>query len=98
MFCLEPAIGDLFEFVVPQINAHWEDVAFTALRYDIPTVEGIQAKHLNNVKKCCQEMFKIWLTTSHGVKPKTWSTLLTQLKKVEELVAVTEVIEKRLMK
>ena len=41
-------------------------------------------------------MFKIWLTTPHGVKPKTWSTLLTQLKKVEELVVGTEVIEKKL--
>ena len=98
MFCLEPIIGDLFEFVVPKIKAYWEDVAFTALRYDIPTVEGIQAKYLNDIKKCCQEMFKIWLTTPHGVKPKTWSTLLAQLKKVEELVAVTEVIEKRLKK
>ena len=98
MFCLEPKIGDLFEFVVPQIKAHWQDVAYTALRYDIPTVEGIQTQHPTNIKRCCQDMFKIWLTTSHGIKPKTWSTLLTQLKKVEELVTVTEVIEKRLMK
>ena len=96
MFCLEPKIGDLFEFVVPQIKAHWEEVAFTALRYDIPTVEGIQTKHLTDVKKCCQEMFKIWLKTPHGIKPKTWSNLLTQLKKVEDVVAVTEVIEKGL--
>ena len=96
LFCLEPKIGDLFEFVVPQIKAHWEDVAYTALRYDIPIVDGIQKKHLNDIKKCCQEMFKIWLTTPHGVEPKTWSTLLAQLKKVEELVTGTEVIEKAL--
>ena len=91
-------MGDLLEFVVPQIKAHWKNVAYIALRYDIPTVKGIQKKHLNDVEMCCQEMFEIWLTTSHGIKPKTWSTLLAQLKKVEELVAVTEVIEKRLKK
>ena len=96
MFCLEPEIGDLFEFVVPSIKAHWDDVAYTALRYDVPTVEGIQRKHPNDVKRCCQEMFKIWLTTSHGIRPKTWLNLLTRLKKVDELVASTEEIEKKL--
>lgn len=96
MFCLEPKIGDLFEFVVPKVKAHWEDVAYTALRYDIPTVEAIQKKHQNDVKKCCQEMFKIWLTTAHGVQPKTWSTFIAQLKKVEELISATELIENKL--
>ena len=96
MFCLEPEIGDLFEFVVPKVKAHWDDVAYTALRFDIPTVDGIQKKHQNDVKKCCQELFKIWLTTAHGVKPKTWSTLITRLKKVEELMSATEVIENNL--
>ena len=81
---------------MPQIQAHWENVAYISLRYNIQTVEAIQKKHQNDVKKCCQELFKIWLTTAHGVKPKTWSTLITRLKKVEELMSATEVIENNL--
>ena len=96
MFCLVPKMGDLLEFVIPQIQAHWEDVAYTALQYDISTVEGIHKKHQNDVKKCCQEMFKIWLTTAHGIKPRTWSTLVARLGKVEELMSATEVIENKL--
>ena len=91
-----PEIGDICEFVVPKVKAHWEDVAFTALRFNVPTADGIQSKHQNNVKKCCQELFKIWLTTANGVTPKTWSTLVIQLKKIEELMVPAEEIEERI--
>ena len=89
-------MGDLLEFVVPAIQAHWESVAYIVLRCDIETVKTIRSKHQNNVKRCCQELFEIWLTTAHGIKPKTWSTLIGRLKKVEELMSATEVIEKKL--
>ena len=89
-------MGDLLECVVPAIQAHWEKVAYIALQCDIETVKTIRSKDQNNVERCCQELFEIWLTTSHGIKPKTWSTLIAQLKKVEELTSATEVIENKL--
>ena len=89
-------MGELLELVVPQIQAHWEKVAFIVLCYDIPVVEPIQKKHQNDVNMCCLEMFKIWLKGAQGVKPITWSTLIERLKKVEELIGATEVIERRL--
>ena len=93
-FCLEPKIRDLLRFVVPEVQAHWEKVAFIALRYDTKTVDAIRERFQNNVNKCCQEMFEIWLKTRQGVKPKTWSTLIEQLKEVDELTSATENIEK----
>ena len=89
-------MGDLLKFVVPEIQAHWENVAYIALCYDIQTVNTIRCKHQSNVKKCCQELFKIWLMTAHGVKPKTWSTFIAQPKTVEELTSATEEIENKL--
>ena len=93
-----PKIGDLCEFVIPHIKVYWEDVAYIALRFDIPTVEGVQQKHKSDVKQCCEAIFKIWLTTDHGVEPKTWSTLVAQLKKIKELVSAVEKVEKLLKK
>ena len=63
------------------------------MRFDIPTVEAIKEKHHNDIKKCCQEMFKLWLTTENVTKPKIWLNLLKGLKKVEELTSIVEIIE-----
>lgn len=38
-------------------------------------------------------MFEIWLKTTQGVKPKTWSNFIEQLKKVDELTSAAEKIE-----
>lgn len=87
-------MGDLIKFVIPRIKAHWEDVAYVALGYDIQRVEAIKQK--NDVKGCCRELFKDWLTTEHGIKPKTWSTLLSQLREVEELTQATDKIKEEM--
>lgn len=94
-YCLEPEMADLSKFVIPRIKAEWEDVAF-ALRYKIVTVNAIKEKHNEDPKKCCRELFIDWLSTSHGVGPKTWSTLLDKLKEVEDLSAATQEIIKEL--
>ena len=86
----------LCEFVVPEITAQWEYVAYTALNHDITTVENIKAKHKSDNRESCMEMFKVWLTTEHGIKPKTWSTLLSQLRKVEDLTSAIERIKEKL--
>ena len=94
IFCLEPEMGDIVVFVIPKVKAFWKNIAYV-LRYDIQVVKAIGQNH-QNVEECCQELFEDWLTTDYGVKPKTWSTLLTHLKKLEELAAAIEAIEEKL--
>ena len=89
-------MADINNIVIPRIKAEWEDVAY-ALRYKISTVKAIKTNN-ENPKKCCQELFVDWLSTDHGVTPKTWSTLLEKLKEVEDLAAATNDIMKDLQK
>ena len=90
-------MGKINSIVVPRIQAVWEDVAY-ALSYEIPTVDTIKAKHKEDPKKCCKELFKDWLSTDHGDSPKTWSTLIEKLKEVEDLAAATTEIMNELEK
>ena len=89
---LTPEMIHLIEFVIPKIQAEWEDVAF-ALHYKIPTVESIKDKHQGVPKKCCKELLKDWLTTRNGKSPKTWSTLLDALRRLDDLTGVIHEIE-----
>ena len=87
-------MADINKIVVPHIQAEWEDFAFD-LRYGIAAVNNISAKHKENPKKCCKELFKDWLSTDHGVGPKTWETLIEKLKENDDLAAATgEIINK----
>ena len=86
----------LNKIVVPKVSAEWEDIAY-ALRYDIPTVEKINVKCKENPTKCCKELFKNWLATDNGAKPKIWQTLMEKLNDIEELSGVTEDIMKILI-
>ena len=92
-----PEMGDIITIVIPRIQAEWEDVAY-ALHYKIATVNAIKEKKNDNPKKCCKELFVDWLSTDHGVGPKTWSTLIEKLKKIEDLAAVTNEIMNELEK
>ena len=85
----------LVQFVIPKIKASWEDVAYVLL-YDIEDVEGIKAQSQNDVKSCCRRLLTDWLSTSHGAYPKTWATLLKNLRTLEELTAAVDDIEKKL--
>ena len=87
---VEPKMGNINKIVVPRIQAEWEDVAY-ALSYEISTVNGIGASS-EDPKKCCKKLLKDWLSTDHGVAPKTWSTLIEKLKEIEELAAATNEI------
>ena len=84
----------LVEFVIPKIKSDWENVAFL-LGHDIANVKGIK-EQFNDIGKCCREVLIYWLNTSHGPSPKTWSTLLTNLRRLEELTATVENIEWKL--
>ena len=82
--------------VVPEIMTHWQDVAFHSLHYDASTVTAIEEKCASDPKRCCCELFQDWLTTENGVGPKTWATLLTQLKEVKKFTDKVEEIATKL--
>ena len=82
---------ELNRFVIEDIQAYWEDVAY-ALEFKIRTVESINSKHKGDPRKCCQELFKSWLTTSHGVSPRNWSVLLEKIDEVSYLANVRETV------
>jgi len=82
--------------VIPKILTHWHEVACNSLHYDSSTVEEIDKNCADDPKMCCYKLFKDWLDTENGVKPKTWETLLTQLKEVAELTDKVEEIMKEL--
>ena len=85
-------MAELLTIVIPLIQAEWEDVAFI-LHFDIPMVESIGAKHNNDPHKCCREVLK---DSDCGVSPKTWSTLLSHIGKLSNLVAAKEEIINKL--
>ena len=87
---------DFNTILVPKVAAHWENIAY-ALDYEISAVDQISSKHNENPTKCCRELFKDWLVTSNGVKPKIWQTLLDKLKELQDLDAVTEETIKELI-
>ena len=64
---------------------HWKDVAYYSLCYDVSIVTEIEERCARDPKQCCSDILKDWLNTKNGISPKTWETLLTQLKEVEEL-------------
>ena len=71
--------------VIPKILDHWKDVACYSLCYDVSLVEEIEERCAGDPKQCCIDLFKDWLSTKNGASPKTWETLLNQLKEVERL-------------
>ena len=87
---------DLIKIVIPKIKADWRDCAYS-LGYDIPTVIAIE-KDCTDSKQCCEKLFIDWLTTEHGVAPKTWCTLLQHIKEVASLFAAADDIKKQLDK
>ena len=92
----KPEMKDLIVIVIPKIQAEWEDVAFM-LSFEIPEVNNIREKY-KDPRKCCRELFIQWLQASCGIGPKTWATLLENLKKITLFAAVTEEIEQELLK
>ena len=87
---------ELNKIVIPKVMAHWKDLAYS-MRYSIEDVQAFD-KDGRGVCECCQQLFTNWLTTGHGPTPKTYQTLLKYIKKVDELTAASEEIEKELIK
>jgi len=85
----------LVEFVIPKIKENWDDVAFI-LGFNSKHVDNVTTQFHDDAKKCCRRILIDWLNTNQGSSPKTWSALLTNLKRLEELEATVKNIEQKL--
>ena len=94
-YCIELDMKRLANVVLPKIAADWELVAIN-LEFEISTIRIIQQRGRDNPEKCCLEMLTEWVTTDHGVGPKTWDTLLHTLKEIKKLTNAYNEIEKEL--
>ena len=90
----KPDMWNLIKIVIPRVQAYWEDLAY-AMQYDVNSVKTIR-ENCHDCEKCCRRLFEDWITTSHGIAPKTWLTLLERMKEVDSLISVSEDIEKEL--
>ena len=90
----KPDMWNLIKIVIPKIQAEWEDVAYS-MQYDVTTVKTFK-KDYRDSSTCCKALLEDWLSSSHGITPKTWSKLLERIKDVDSLEAASEDIEKGL--
>ena len=95
LIILEPIMWDLIKIVIPKVKAEWEYVAYS-MQYKIATVKAIK-KDCNDSEQCCMSLFEDWLSTDHGVAPKTWCILLQKIKEVDSLAAAVDDIKKELV-
>lgn len=85
---------DLIKIVFPKIKAKWDFVAYI-LRYSPYDVQAFE-KDSRDLDGSCKNLFVDWLTTNNGITPKTWQTLIEQIKAVGGLQQAAENIEKEL--
>ena len=67
------------------------------MKYQIHEV-GAFEKDSKDSNGSCLNLFTDWLTTNHGITPKTWNTLINQIKAVDGLQSEAEQIEKEVKK
>ena len=78
-----------------KVMAKWRNLAFCMI-YKVEEVNAIR-RDSQDFKECCEKLFENWLTTDHGLTPKTYKTLLNHIKEVEMLTPASEEIEKELL-
>ena len=88
----KPNMWDIISIVIPRIKAKWEYVAYS-MQYSISAIDAFAS----DSGESCLNLFKDWLSTSHGVTPKTWRTLLDRIKDVDGLQAEAQNIEKKII-
>ena len=87
---------ELHEFVIPHITPYWKEVA-DYLEYNIAVIKTIKEKFNYNPVKCCDDLLRNWLSTSNGVGPKTWSTLIVTLREIRDLKEVAKQVERHII-
>ena len=91
----EAQMFELLEIVAPRMMAEWESLAY-CMKYTPEEVAAFK-KNASDLKECCKNLFINWLTTGHVPKPKTYQTLLKHIKKISNLTAASEAIERELI-
>ena len=86
----------MHKIVIPNVSFCWKTVA-DFLEYPIAKKKEIEERQHGDPTKCCVELLEDWLCTDNGVKPKTWSTLLTVFNETGELSSTFYSIEKQLL-
>ena len=86
---------ELTKIVIPKIKAEWESLAY-CMRYTPEEVNGFR-KDSQSCDECCRHLFTNWISTGHGPKPKTYQTLLKHIKKIDNLTAASEAVQKELI-
>jgi len=89
MYYTEPRMKQLHHLVIPKVAAKWKMVA-EFLELDTSMINMIEAKCTNDPKACCEEVFRKWLKNDYDQVPKTWFTLITTLKEIEQFKSVAE--------
>lgn len=87
---------ELLEIVAPRVMAEWDSLAY-CMKYRPEEVEAFKKNASSDLKECCKNLFLNWLTTGHDPKPKTYQTLLRHIKKINNLTAASEAIERELI-
>ena len=81
MFLLEPfkpCLKDLQRHVIPYVATKWYELGLEL--FDTKKVEildTIEHNYNNNAKKCCLQMFRIWLKTERVLE---WDWIVNALK------------------
>ena len=89
---IAPKMKYLNKFVIDRVAPDWKKVA-DSLEFDIQTIRLIEKKCANNPLDCCDELFRDWLSSDHGLKPKNWETLIIALKDIRKFTATAADIE-----
>ena len=84
------------KIVIPNISFCWKTVA-DFLEYTIAKKKEIDERQRGDPTKCCVELLEDWLSTDNGVKPKTWSKLLSLLKEIRDLRNASLSIQEQLL-
>ena len=78
----EPSMKWMHKIVIPEISYCWSKVV-DFLHYPIPKKKEMVERQCGDPTKCCAKLLEDWLSTDNGVKPKTWSKLLSILKEIK---------------
>ena len=81
----------LLNVVYHKVAAHWDKLAYN-LNFSFCEVDIIRVKCKHDPLDCCFCLLEEWLCTDHG-DPKTWTVLLTAVKKTKQLQSTAAHIE-----
>ena len=93
----EPTTKWMHKVIIPKVSYCWRKLA-DYLEYPLEKKKEIEERQHGDPYKCCAELMEDWLSSDQGVTSKTWHTLVSVLRDVEELSSSVNSIEQRLIK